>query len=911
MAQSNRRGVIASAKKTALAPHSIPDTRVKLIPVAAIALFGASTALAQTPSLPSAPSQAAAGKIATATRIRGGSVRLDGRLDEAIWQTARPVTDFVQKEPVENAKPTDSLEVRFLFDDASLYVATRVVKRTPRQIQAPISRRDNISQAEHIWISIDSYRDRRTAYSFGVTASGVRGDWYHSVDSETNIDMSFDPVWEAAANQTTEGWTSEMRIPFSQLRFNASDVQTWGLNVDHWVPSTKEDVFWVPVPRNATGWSSRMGTLAGIEGIKPARRLEVTPYIATDATMTGERDRANPFDDGSNLNARMGGDVKVGLGPSLTLQATVNPDFGQVEADPAEVNLSAFETIFSERRPFFVEGNQLLGGAGQFFYSRRIGARPRGPANGDYVDYPSASTILGAAKLTGRLASGTSIGALAAVTAEEKATVFDSASGDFKPVRVAPLVGYGVGRVQKEFGKDASTVALTLTGVRRDVSADDPLAALLTREAYSGATSLTYRIGGGTYEVDANLGFSHVEGDSTVILGLQRSSARYFQRPDAESYVLDPSRRSLSGTNGYIAINKNAGKHWLGGVETGFEGPGLELNDAGRLGTADGITGFAYLRYRETKPGRYFRGYGIQASHENEWNFDRDRQFGAIRTDWNATLKNFWTINFTAWHDFRAQNSRLTRGGPLMQTGASNVGIISIGNSFASKTRWTGRVYYGKDEFGAPTNRISGSLAIRPSTQWELRLEPNYLRFVDPRQYVRSVDGGQESTFGRRYVFARVDRAEFFTNIRVNYTFRPDLSLEVYAQPFAASGAYSRFGQLSAARSRELIEYGSNGISITPGTEGGYVVADPNGIGGTPATFSIPSLDYNIREVRSNVVMRWEYRPGSTLFLVWQQNREGFENEGSLVRVNDLFGGFNRVGTNFFAIKANFWVPVL
>ena len=880
--------------------------------IASLLLLGCATAKAQNaPVAQSDRVSDVAAKVATATRIRGGAVRLDGKPDEAVWQTAEAVTNFVQKEPVENGKPTDNLEVRFLYDDAALYVATRVVKSSPRIVQAPVSRRDNISQAEHIWISLDSYRDRRTAYSFGVTASGVRGDWYHPADSETNIDMSFDPVWEAEARQTADGWTSEMRIPFSQLRFNASDIQTWGLNIDYWTPSTNEDVFWLPVPRNATGWSSRMGTLTGIQGIKPARRLEVMPYVATDATMNGERNRSNPFDDGSNLGGRIGGDVKMGLGPSLTLQATVNPDFGQVEADPAEVNLSAFETIFSEKRPFFVEGNQLLSGVGQYFYSRRIGAAPRGPADGDFVDYPSATTILGAAKLTGRLASGTSIGALAAVTAEEDATIYDSAANSFRDVTVAPLASYGVGRLQKEFGKSQSTVGMTLTGVRRDLSDDDPLAQLLNREAYSGGVDLNYRIGGGAYELSALLGFSHVRGDSTAILNVQRSSARYFQRPDADSYHLDASRTALSGGNGYISFYKNSGKHWLGGVETGFESPGFELNDAGRIGTADGITAFAYLRYRETQPGRYLRNYGIQASHENEFNYDGDRQFGAIRSDFNATFRNFWTLNLTAWHDFRSQNSRLTRGGPLMGTGASNVGIISVGNSFAAKTRWTGRVYYGKDEFGAPTNRISGSISIRPTSQWEVRLEPNYLRYVDPRQYVRTVDGGADATYGRRYVFATVDRAEFFTDMRVNYTLRPDLSLEFYAQPFAASGAYSEFGQLAAARSRELIKYGKDGISIMPHTEGGVVVQDPAGVGGAPTTFTLPALDYNIRSVRSNLVIRWEYRPGSTLFLVWQQNREGFENEGALVRVNDLFGGLNRVGTNFFAIKANFWVPVL
>nr|MBA2515099.1 carbohydrate binding family 9 domain-containing protein [Solirubrobacterales bacterium] len=394
----------------------------------------------------------AAPKIAVATRIKGGSVNLNGKLDDPVWASAQPLSDFVQKEPVENAAPTNRLEVRFLYDDDALYVGTRVINTSPRQVQAPVTRRDNISQAEHIWISLDSYRDRRTAYSFGVTASGVRGDWYHPSDNETNIDASFDPVWEAASDLNSSGWTSEMRIPFSQLRFNAADVQNWGLNIDHWTPNRNEDVFWVPVPRKETGWSSRMGSLVGIQGIKPARRLELMPYVSSDATLTGDRDRDDPFDDGRNLGARVGGDLKMGLGPSLTLQATVNPDFGQVEADPAEVNLSAFETFFPEKRPFFIEGSQLLRGAGSYFYSRRFGARPRGFARGAYVDYPNAATILGATKVTGRLASGASIGALAAVTAREHARTFNADSGSFASTIVAPLSGYGVGRLQKEFG---------------------------------------------------------------------------------------------------------------------------------------------------------------------------------------------------------------------------------------------------------------------------------------------------------------------------------------------------------------------------------------------------------------------------------------------------------------------------
>ena len=852
-------------------------------------------------------------KRAVAAPLRG-TIHLDGKLDEGAWASAQPITDFIQKDPVEGARPTDHLEVRFLYDDVALYVATRVVKADPAEIiQSPVSRRDQIGDAEHIWISLDAYQDRRTAYSFGVTASGVRGDWYHPSDNEYDIDVSFDPVWEASAHRNAEGWTAEMRIPFSQLRFNAADTQRWGLNIDHWIPSRNEDVFWIPVPRNATGWSSRMGVLEGIRGIKPSRRLEIMPYVASSSTVNGNRDRADPFDDGRNLESRVGGDLKMGLGPSLTLQATVNPDFGQVELDPAEVDLSAFETFFEERRPFFIEGTQLLRGAGSYFYSRRIGARPRGAADGDYVDYPRATRILGAAKLTGRLASGASIGALAALTGNEHARSFDVDTRRFTKALVAPATGYGVTRAQKEFGRSASTVGLTLTGVQRDVAPGEPLAAILNRSAYSGGVDLDWRLKEGTYSVSALMGFSHIRGDTLAIARAQRSSARYFQRPDAKSYRFDPRRTSLSGYNGYLSVDKNAGKHWLGGGYVGTESPGFEINDAGALGTADGIQGVAYIRYRETTPSAKLRSYSLRLSQENEWNYDRDRQFAAVRTDVSATFSNYWTLSTTAWHDFNAQNERLTRGGPSMGTGYSNVGIVSLTNRAAANTRWQARVYYGKDEFGAPTNRISGLLSIRPTPQWQLSVAPNYLRAVDPRHYVGTRPAGSAATYGTRYVFTRIDRSTFFADIRLNYALKPDLTLELYAQPYAASGAEGRFGELVAARSRFLREYGTDGTTIERQADKSYIVTDSTltAPDGSPAQFAIPYRDFNVRSMRSNLVLRWEYRPGSTLYLVWQQDRYGEDPRGDLVGLPHLFEGFREVGTNFFALKATFWIPAL
>src|SRR5688572_779634 len=362
-------------------------------------------------------------KEARATRVPTESIRLDGRLDEAEWRDVPALAGFVQKEPVEGAEPTDRMDVRFAYDDTALYVAARMYSDVP--IQAPMRRRDEGEQAEHLLVSLDPYLDRRTSSTFGVTASGVRLDIYRPRDNDWPNDPGFDPVWQARTIIDETGWSAELWIPFSQLRFTDRDPQVWGLNVQRWVPSKNEEVFWALVPRTEDRWTSLFGDLHGISGIRPSRRLEVLPYVASSSHLIGDRDRSDPFTGGGNVEGRVGLDAKVGIGSNLTLDATVNPDFGQVEADPAEVNLSAFETFFDERRPFFLEGSDLLeGSVNNYFYSRRIGAAPAGRASGDFVDAPATSTILGAAKLTGRLASGMSVGMLGAVTDDESARTF-------------------------------------------------------------------------------------------------------------------------------------------------------------------------------------------------------------------------------------------------------------------------------------------------------------------------------------------------------------------------------------------------------------------------------------------------------------------------------------------------------
>jgi hypothetical protein len=829
-------------------------------------------------------------KHALATRVPNGAITVDGRLDESLWKSLPAITDFRQKQPHEGAEPTERTEVRLAYDDAALYVGARMYAKNPSKVQAPVGRRDNIGQMEHLIISLDTYHDRRTAYSFAITASGVRGDFYIATDDEMDTNASYDPVWDGRAHRDALGWTAEMRIPFNQLRFNAADRQTWGVNFDRWIPSTKEDIFWIPIPSNVTAWASRMGTLEGIAGIQPSRRIELLPYLAGEAQRNSDRDPLDPFDDGRNLDARVGADVKMGLGPSLTLQATVNPDFGQVEADPSVVNLSAYELFFSEKRPFFTEGSQYLtGGGATYFYSRRIGGRPRSVLDADFVDAPNATTILGAAKLTGRLASGLSIGALAAATDRE------TASGYFIPdpvvgtpgrrvsETVQPRADYGVLRLQQELGKSGSTAGMIVTGVHRALGDGDALGAILPRDAVAGAGSVNLRFRGGEYQLAGTIGGSHVAGDTLAILALQQTSARYYQRPDAGYVRLDSSRTSLDGFNTYLELSRLNGRHWLWNALAGARSPGFDVNDAGAMAVADEKFLDGILTWREKKPNAHLQDYKISLETFGQLDFGNVRNAAFVRSDATLTFRNFWYANLTAWQDLPSQDGTLTRGGPYMGTGYYRVGIVEVGNSFASPTQWSGRVYYGRTTLGEKTQRYSGSFGVRPGPQWQVTISPNFLISRDPRQYVETaVDSGPAATFGNSYRFATIDFHEFTLSGRLNYAFSPDLTLEMFVEPYAASGSFTGLGELIRPRSRYT-----------------------QGIAGDAS-----ALDFNERSLRTNAVLRWEWRPGSLFYAVWQRNGSRSVDRFRAVDPTDAFGAFGGRYTNFFALKLSLWVPL-
>ena len=830
---------------------------------------------------------------------------IDGVLDDSAWQGAVFISDFFQKEPNEGDPATQRTEVAVIYDQDAIYVGARMYSADPESIDATMTRRDDPGTADRLIVSFDTYLDRRTAYSFGVTAAGVRLDWYHPEDNEYDRDETFDPIWDAAVRRTEGGWSAEMRIPFSQLRFNGGGEQVWGLNVNRFIPAYNEDDFWVYVPKGQTGWSSRFGELYGIQNIGSPKRIEFLPYVTSQATFTSPSlvEGDDPFSGVTDVEARLGFNFSMGLGSSLSLDATANPDFGQLEADPAVVNLSAFETFFPERRPFFTESRQsLIGNGADYFYSRRIGAAPHGSVEGDYTALPTVTTILGAAKITGRLPSGLSVGALGALTDREYGQTFDIESGELGRRKVEPMTAYGVLRLEQEIGAEASTAGLMITGVHRSLGTDS-LANRLTRQAYAGGVDWNQRFAGGTYEVAGHAGFSHVAGDSAALVELQRTSTHYFQRPDQEHVVVDPTRRSLSGWTASLRAEKISGNwRWDGGAWV--ESPGFEINDAGRQNQADFIEAWAGVWYNHTEPGRTFRDWRGGVWTNQRWNFGGIRQSSNFGGWGRVTWTNFWWSWFNLNLGLRAQDHSQTRGGPLMETAGWWRLAGGVGGNPANSTNWGVQLRGGGDELGGYLYWGSGNFSVQPSDRIAIAVEPRYMRRADPRQYLATESGGSQATFGERYIFGLIERTEIAAPIRINYSFTPDLSLEVYAEPFAASGRYSEIGELEEPRTFDLRLYGTDGTSIGRDAAGNYLIADGD------ARFTIDNPDFYSLSFRSNLVLRWEWRPGSTLFVVWQANRADSRSDGAEVGAGSLADAFTSPGDNVLSVKLTYWLPL-
>ena len=857
--------------------------------------------------------------VATAVRAERAPV-LDGRLDDAAWARATPVTDLTQSDPKEGQPATERTEVRFVYDGDALYIGARMFDREPRKIAHHLGRRDSFTQSDDIRILLDSFHDHRTAFRFIVTPDGVRGDLQFGDDGNF-ADDSWDPVWQAAAHIDSLGWTAELRIPFSQLRFSRARDQVWGLRIVRTILRKNETDIFPFVRKTDAGFVSHFAHLAGLHDLGDPRHVEVLPYTLASGTYQTAVP-GNPFAPGSDYTGKAGLDLKYGVTSNLTLDATLNPDFGQVEIDPAFVNLSAFEQFLPEHRPFFVEGADIFnfgGGSGgflqfgnapQFFYSRRIGRAPEGSptSSGQYVDMPQNTRILGAAKLTGRTPSGWSVGVLDAVTSLAQATVLDTTSGTRFRDDVEPTTNYFVARARRQFHGGSDGIGFIATASDRAIRA--PALDVLRSAAYDWGVDVRHRWGNNSYGLAADIGASYVTGDTAAINAAQRSSARYYQRPDA-GLLYDPTRTSLAGGTGDLYIDKLAGA-WLWGAAASITPPGFEVNDLGFQRRVDRIASGYYVARHWTKPGPVFQEATAILQLAPSWNYEGDPIQRQVFFSSFGTFRNFWFFNLFGGYGLTVVDDRLTRGGPraLLPRNFNGGAVIQTDQRHAGSGVFT--VNYSHDVSGAWNLNLNPTIEYRPSGALDFSVGPNYTVGRITAQYVQTVsDPLDTATYGSRYVFADLRSHQLDLTLRVNATLSPALSVQLYAQPFAFAGAYSGYEELARPRTYQFNIYGqAAGTTIAYDSASATYTVHPDGAQPSD-TFSIANPDFRVRSLNINAVLRWEYRPGSTLFVVWTQRRSGsFPDPGF-----DVGRDFGREllldrPTNVLLVKLSYWLSV-
>jgi Domain of unknown function (DUF5916)/Carbohydrate family 9 binding domain-like len=842
---------------------------------------------------------------------RTGSIAIDGSLGEQAWQDAPKHEGFTQRFPTDGA--TAMLATRFAvaYDDDAIYVGVWCDDPDPKSIRRLLTRRDVDANADTVVVAIDSYHDRRTGYFFQLNAAGVQRDMQLYDDSKA--DDTWDAVWAGSVSVNDRGWTAEFRIPLSQLRFSASDAHEWGFQLLRNVARTKEQTAWAPWPRTGDEMVSRFGIVDGIDHVKPGRRLELLPYV-TGGFEAMPVDAADPLNDQVTARGNAGIDIKYGIGSAFTLSAAINPNFGQVEADPSRVNLSANELFLAEKRTFFLEGSDLFrfplgpndSNVEGAFYSRRIGAAPSVQVSDyEYVDKPRETTLYGAAKLSGKTPGGWSVGLLEAVTAEENATTVDRMGVEAQPV-VAPLTNYAVGRVKRDFREGRTSVGLTGTAVHRAL-ADTGLEETFHDQAYSLGASLQHRWSKNAWLADVRVLSSYVHGSEAAIERTQKLQHHLYQRPDAPHIELDPGRTSLAGSGAAWRIGRFGDtKHWRFMFGGDLRTPGLEVNDVGFQVQGDRAAPFWLVEYHDEEPGKDVLNWSASAEYFLLYDqISRDPRLAAQGLEWtaNVQLENYWQLGTYGNAARNIWAAGALRGGPGLRAENRANGSAWF-NTDTRRRLWVNFRAYGSRTPG--DDSIDGGLDLGINVQAranvDLYLGPSISVRSNSMQYV----GESADMIGTpHYVTARIRQKQLGLTMRVNWTFSPKLSLQAYAQPFIASGRYSDFKDVDNPRApafRDRFDLLQEG-NLTLSEDGDSYIATNNG-----RTFEFDRPDFDFRQLRSTVVMRWEYRPGSSIFAIWSHGRTSTSDDGRVRLRHDLAGLLDARGENVVMVKANYWI---
>ncbi|MEM9546732.1 MAG: DUF5916 domain-containing protein [Bacteroidota bacterium] len=804
-------------------------------------------------------------------------LEIDGKLDEDVWNKGYWNTEFIQRQPNENQSPSVQTAFKIAFDKKYIYIGIQNFDSEASSISSRMSRRDDL-EGDWVEVILDSNHDLRSAFSFAVTAAGVKGDKIISLDGKSE-DEFWNPIWYAASHIHREGWSVEMKIPFSQLRFGELKNMDWGLQVRRRYFKNEETSVWQRVPLDASGWISQFGVLQDLENSNVKKLLEIQPYV-TSSLNTLKKDIKDPFQSSYSKSIGMGIDGKVGVTNDLVVDFTVNPDFGQVEADPAAIALDGFQLFFAEQRPFFVENKEIYNyqfstpiigsrhNNDNLFYSRRIGGKPHGIAHvqdGESVNSPERTTILGAAKFGGKTSNGLSIGILEAITGKEYAEI--TSGEEVNSVLVEPLTNYFVGRVQQDLNNRNTYIGAILTVANRKL--DQNLEQTMHASAMSGGVDWLHQWNNRNYYLGANLVVSRVEGSKEAILNTQISIPHLFQKTDASHVVLDNERTALTGTGGDIKIGKAGSGNFT--FETGitWRSPDLELNDVGFMREADVIFNYSGMTYRFLKPFGIFRSAAINYKHWLFTDFGGELNY----VDWDVEMTGLFQNNWNAYLGFFSQPHVYSRsflqGGPRIKLADQYGFWWGMGTDSRKKFRVSYNAWTKTGSEGSYFLLENGlNFTYQPIDKFSFSFIPKYTLINHRLQYIKTlttVDGNQ------RFITAKLDQKTLSFALRLNYIITPNLSLQYYGQPFISVGQYNDFNYvqnpLSENQAEQLHFYKSQQITYEEASNAYWVDENRGG----KSDYSISNPDFSFAQFQSNLVLRYEYKPGSELFLVWSQ----------------------------------------
>ncbi len=836
----------------------------------------------------------------TTTRLTTAKPIVDGILNDDCWKTGEWAGEFTQWIPSEGAKPSQSTEFKILYDDRNIYVALRGYDKEPNLISRKGGRRDEMI-GDAMGVTFDSYHDQRTGFEFSVTAAGQKIDLIATNPFE--FDFNWNAVWYVKTGLEDSAWVAEYEIPLSQLRYSNEPDQVWGMHVWRWIDRLSEESDWEIQSMTSPGFLYSFGELYGIKDLVKSRRIEIMPYTV-GKLKTFEKQPGNPYaDDGHSFLGSVGLDAKIGLSSNFTADLTVNPDFGQVESDPSVMNLTAFETFYEEKRPFFLEGKNIFKfelGDDNVFYTRRIGHAPdyRPELNeNEYLKYPDNTSILSAVKVSGKSAKGLSVGVLQSMTANETALLYSG--GQEQKNEVEPLTSYTVGRVQQDFNKGTSTLGGIFTSTNRFIN-EPALDSLYNRNAFTAGFDLLHQWHDKEFYLDAKLITSSINGSSDAISNLQLSSARYFQRPDATHLKYDPTLTSLNGQGGRVKIGKGSKGLWRYSAELNWKSPGLDLNDIGYMRMADQVTEETELSYFVNQPVSIFRTYTVGIHQQNNWDYAFNYLNSGLFLTGSMEFLNRWKVAPSIFFRNESLDTRLLRGGNAILLPALMESSLSINSDMSKKFFGVlSGTYTAAQEDNGQNSILEASLTVIPFNVLKLTVGVNYAKNMDKLQYVET----QVLNGNSKYIMGLINQNTLGATFRVDYNITPELSLQYYGSPFASVGKYSELKEITDPKADEY----SNRFSLLETTfseaENVYHVAakdnDPD--------YMIANPDFTFSQFRSNLVFRWEYRPGSQLYFVWANERTMFEN-GKYTTVEDAMSKLGNIyPNNIFQIKLSYW----